>query len=372
MALNPTSPLDVQELVDQCIGFVADPDDLIHCALVARSWSNAAQDRLFSTPRGDDEALLELCDTLRCYPYLIRRIRHRLRLTIRDFTFVYSKWDNETASIMKPNEHPSTSLARLDSLTLSPFCNFYFCKPLDFAALYPLDVSHLRHFRISNPESLLWNTVPTSIRILEFRLIGPVCVLPTSFSISDFVQKYIKVDLSRFLDLTTIRIFLLGALIPEICPTLRTISRLPRMQEISLGLSEYMLDILRPINTELDEVLMSLPFSLVVEFILEPDTSDMIEAQQRLRELLPMIFLRNTIGIRYEKRREEKTTDLLGRNGSPESLRDMVNRPKVRRPTVAVATASNGCGQATARLRPGRTGGTAAGAPRNGHGGSHG
>ncbi|KAJ7500803.1 hypothetical protein B0H11DRAFT_767380 [Mycena galericulata] len=76
-------PLDVQELVDRCIGFLRESaPDLTACALVARSWVYPAQSHLFEEAVPWDyqeikhlrqwKALLEILQT---YPHLIRHIR---------------------------------------------------------------------------------------------------------------------------------------------------------------------------------------------------------------------------------------------------------------------------------------------------------
>ncbi|KAJ6607633.1 hypothetical protein B0H10DRAFT_1956074 [Mycena sp. CBHHK59/15] len=73
----------VAELVDHCVGFVDSPRSLIACALVARSWADAAQSRLLRAPHvmnyslslGLDRSWLPLLDALCSSPHLIRHVR---------------------------------------------------------------------------------------------------------------------------------------------------------------------------------------------------------------------------------------------------------------------------------------------------------
>ncbi|KAJ6543736.1 hypothetical protein DFH09DRAFT_1173155 [Mycena vulgaris] len=87
------NPLEIQELLEKCIGFVAGPvyllrcvPDLMACALVARSWVDPAQSHLFRAPHntnyyishalsGLDRAVLHFCNALETSPHLIRHVR---------------------------------------------------------------------------------------------------------------------------------------------------------------------------------------------------------------------------------------------------------------------------------------------------------
>ncbi|KAK7018210.1 hypothetical protein R3P38DRAFT_2981774 [Favolaschia claudopus] len=78
------SPLDVQELVDLCISFLSDtPEDLTTCSMVARSWMDAAQAKLFFAPHLTnvrvittvDRVALKFYDILVTSPHLLRYVR---------------------------------------------------------------------------------------------------------------------------------------------------------------------------------------------------------------------------------------------------------------------------------------------------------
>ncbi|KAJ6520934.1 hypothetical protein DFH09DRAFT_1193690 [Mycena vulgaris] len=78
---NAVNPLLIQELADQCIGYLpTDPaSDLKACALVCKSWTRAAQRRLFRVvfiPTAPQEKrCFELQTTLRDSPHLVRHVR---------------------------------------------------------------------------------------------------------------------------------------------------------------------------------------------------------------------------------------------------------------------------------------------------------
>ncbi|KAK7043325.1 hypothetical protein R3P38DRAFT_2883633 [Favolaschia claudopus] len=77
------NPLEIQELVDYCIGFIAnDTLNLIACAQVARSWVEASQRNLFRSTditnpklRMDDATALKLNRALSSNPRLVTYIR---------------------------------------------------------------------------------------------------------------------------------------------------------------------------------------------------------------------------------------------------------------------------------------------------------
>ncbi|KAK7036269.1 hypothetical protein R3P38DRAFT_2911190, partial [Favolaschia claudopus] len=80
--MEQSSPLDIQELLDHCIGLLADsPPDLLACCLVARSWVQMAQSHLFRAPHitnlkfEKDEVALKFFLTLVASPHLIRHVR---------------------------------------------------------------------------------------------------------------------------------------------------------------------------------------------------------------------------------------------------------------------------------------------------------
>ncbi|KAK7052764.1 hypothetical protein R3P38DRAFT_3255848 [Favolaschia claudopus] len=85
------NPLLVQELLERCISFISDLDDLslrgqtsalLSCALVSRSWVHPAQANLLCAPhltnpttRAPGPSLLRLLSTLDSFPYLIPHVR---------------------------------------------------------------------------------------------------------------------------------------------------------------------------------------------------------------------------------------------------------------------------------------------------------
>ncbi|KAK7022675.1 hypothetical protein R3P38DRAFT_2961736 [Favolaschia claudopus] len=81
--MKPPSPLDVQELVDLCIDHLFDdPETLASCSLVARSWVDAAQAKLFCAPHltncevvSSNRIALKLHKVLSTSPHLLRHVR---------------------------------------------------------------------------------------------------------------------------------------------------------------------------------------------------------------------------------------------------------------------------------------------------------
>ncbi|KAK7030141.1 hypothetical protein R3P38DRAFT_2933373 [Favolaschia claudopus] len=84
--MKPPSPLDVQELVDLCIDHLFDdPESLISCSLVAHSWVQSAQAKLFCAPHltnyrviSSDCIALKLHRVLNTSPHLLRHVRSML------------------------------------------------------------------------------------------------------------------------------------------------------------------------------------------------------------------------------------------------------------------------------------------------------
>ncbi|KAK7042721.1 hypothetical protein R3P38DRAFT_324320 [Favolaschia claudopus] len=76
------SPLDVPELLDQCIEYLGDSTpDLLSCAQVARAWIHAAQSRLFRAPHvsnrafpPNDNAISHFCYALNTSPHLLNLV----------------------------------------------------------------------------------------------------------------------------------------------------------------------------------------------------------------------------------------------------------------------------------------------------------
>ncbi|KAJ7492984.1 hypothetical protein B0H11DRAFT_2006824 [Mycena galericulata] len=107
------TPLDVQELLDHCIGFLADsPADLCACALISRAWVHASQSRLFAAVslHGRNETsmerVLELLEVWDASPHLVR---HTTRLSM-------NLSEIDTAHFMRICHVP---FIRLSSLELS-------------------------------------------------------------------------------------------------------------------------------------------------------------------------------------------------------------------------------------------------------------
>ncbi|KAK7051714.1 hypothetical protein R3P38DRAFT_2857077 [Favolaschia claudopus] len=79
----PQNPLNVQELREHCIGFLAgSPESLMSCALVARSWVDAAQANLFRAPLlinwrilVDAPTATRFYDAINSSPHLARYVR---------------------------------------------------------------------------------------------------------------------------------------------------------------------------------------------------------------------------------------------------------------------------------------------------------
>ncbi|KAK7043312.1 hypothetical protein R3P38DRAFT_3259313 [Favolaschia claudopus] len=83
------NPLEIQELLDECICLLhRSPSALLACALVARSWVNAAQANLFRNPLAStpefafsNVRVLQFLQTLHSNPILARRV-HELDLIV--------------------------------------------------------------------------------------------------------------------------------------------------------------------------------------------------------------------------------------------------------------------------------------------------
>ncbi|KAK7050176.1 hypothetical protein R3P38DRAFT_2604316, partial [Favolaschia claudopus] len=112
--MSLSSPLNLQELLDRCIGHINRPTDLIFCSLVARSWVDPSQRALFRAPHRT-KPIIEWSDklllaTLNASPRLIRLVReikaahvlsrltHKTLMDICNFPFthlqkVYIDWE---------------------------------------------------------------------------------------------------------------------------------------------------------------------------------------------------------------------------------------------------------------------------------------
>ncbi|KAJ7486767.1 hypothetical protein FB451DRAFT_1228002 [Mycena latifolia] len=124
---EPTNPLDIQELLDQCIEFLGDShSDLKACALVSRSWTSPAQARIFRTieviSASPDLSWTRLLQVLRRSPHLIRHVE---RLLLRSPQMVQSS---------------SWRVMEWTPLAIQ-----------SFSALCELPFTQLRHFSIHHP-----------------------------------------------------------------------------------------------------------------------------------------------------------------------------------------------------------------------------
>ncbi|KAK7019110.1 hypothetical protein R3P38DRAFT_2783929 [Favolaschia claudopus] len=83
--METQNPLQIQELLDLCITFLRgwgqDYQDLLSCALVARSWVAPAQASLFHTPHVTNHRFMKIdrlallfCETITAYPFLAREL----------------------------------------------------------------------------------------------------------------------------------------------------------------------------------------------------------------------------------------------------------------------------------------------------------
>ncbi|KAJ7465383.1 hypothetical protein B0H11DRAFT_2284821 [Mycena galericulata] len=104
------TPLDVQELLDHCIGFLAgSPADLCACALISRAWVHASQSHLFaavSLPGRHESRVLRLLELWDASPHLVR---HTTRLTIT-FNLI------DTAHFLRISHVPFIRLSSIDVL----------------------------------------------------------------------------------------------------------------------------------------------------------------------------------------------------------------------------------------------------------------
>ncbi|KAK7056159.1 hypothetical protein R3P38DRAFT_3254063 [Favolaschia claudopus] len=234
------NPLDVQELLDRCIGPLSESmPTLLSCSLVARSWVNPAQSRIFATSphrirtlgyhnANIGTVISQFCDALRDSPHLIHHVR-----TLHVFTddtisesapgigeklcsiiftrlerlyFYSSSWTTlEWHNLSLVHLQRLVSLPSLDSLMLYvPANSFPFFEPL-FPHLSPT-IKHL------NLHCIRWNAddMPVSsdnapiIQLKSLVLsvmesVGPIQSLPSTrmFSPFDFSHLW-GLQISRF------------------------------------------------------------------------------------------------------------------------------------------------------------------------------
>ncbi|KAJ6613993.1 hypothetical protein B0H10DRAFT_2436192 [Mycena sp. CBHHK59/15] len=286
----PPSPLDFQELVDHCITLLAEGDisilhrtrALVSCALVARSWVDAAQAHLFRAPHrvtadlwdswDTRRPLLRLYRTLDTSPHLIRHVRDlNMSLTVdcitrnaTFFEFCHLPFLHlESASIFlrrRLGHEFSMALQQLFSLptlvyikldiwmeNVSTFSDMWKrCSPtirhLDLTtdidlsrtpdpdldhvqlypwALYPFDLSHLKALSIRDDMGVPW----------ERFHVQTVQVLDVNATTEEGV-----VDLSLFPNLSHLRITPIESVPPMVLETLCTITPSHHIQTIMIDL----------------------------------------------------------------------------------------------------------------------------------------
>ncbi|KAJ7436615.1 hypothetical protein FB451DRAFT_1307090 [Mycena latifolia] len=161
--MEERSPLQIQELLDQCIEFLCDsPTDLKACALVSRSWTSAAQAQLFSqistrSPWSTDPwcRLQQILQT----PHLIRHI-HQLHLNWRELSI-------ETFSAIC--EFPFTHLHSVYIRHLSPVppsVGIAMKELLSRPTLRRITIT--AYFQESSNFRQIWDLCSPNIRHLEF------------------------------------------------------------------------------------------------------------------------------------------------------------------------------------------------------------
>ncbi|KAJ7478544.1 hypothetical protein FB451DRAFT_1242208 [Mycena latifolia] len=117
-------PFQIQELVEQCIGFLRDsPSDLKACALVARPWTSAAQGHIFRevviSAISSVDVWPRLQQILHSSPHLIHHIR-RLQLDTEDLSsaalLAICKWPFSNLRYLSIYHLPGLAIHQLLSL----------------------------------------------------------------------------------------------------------------------------------------------------------------------------------------------------------------------------------------------------------------
>ncbi|KAF7368333.1 hypothetical protein MVEN_00154700 [Mycena venus] len=119
----PANPLEIPELVERCICLLADDENMSHwhrrlnltsCALVARSWVDAAQSWLFRAPHeinvswDENEVLLRFHRALQNSPHLTRHVRDLLINAYMDCSITQTTLE-KTSGIRTPSSSCSVS-----------------------------------------------------------------------------------------------------------------------------------------------------------------------------------------------------------------------------------------------------------------------
>ncbi|KAK7046369.1 hypothetical protein R3P38DRAFT_3257736 [Favolaschia claudopus] len=161
--MDSRNPLQIQELLDLCIGSLSTTTDLLSCALVARSWVDPAQSRLFRVPhetKGSfsyaDGVALQFCNVLTDSPHLLHHVRElyideaELEPSVIDrlCNVPFPNLDTLTVDVEDPKEsakqyQPLLSIPTMRTLSLITDDTFSSCVP--FIALCPT----LRHLSVT-------------------------------------------------------------------------------------------------------------------------------------------------------------------------------------------------------------------------------
>ncbi|KAK7000536.1 hypothetical protein R3P38DRAFT_3218645 [Favolaschia claudopus] len=178
----PQNPLNVQELREHCIGFLAgSPESLMSCALVARSWVNVAQANLFRAPLlvnwrilDDAPTATRFYDAVNSAPHLARYVRaigiqllpHQHRASSGSIAFNLSA------------PRPSLSYLRLDIMSVSGSRETP--QKLQSTSLHPFDLDHVKSLEVPDSCSLIWDSIPpatrSAIEVLQLGIPGSTAV----------------------------------------------------------------------------------------------------------------------------------------------------------------------------------------------------
>ncbi|KAJ7695381.1 hypothetical protein B0H17DRAFT_431512 [Mycena rosella] len=274
------NPLEVQELVDQCIDFLRDsPSDLKACACVSRSWVAAAQAHIFkevslllwsptgskSGPQSAEKSWARLRQVLTRSPHLIRHI-HRLQL---DSTAVSIE---AFAAIC---EFPFTHLCYIFLRHLS--------ESFSLSIATQKLVSHptLRHMKIvadlSEASSWIWDRCSPNLRHLElsclWRSFQPNNTVPSHPRSTPIVLESLKTDSLEFID---------AWLMQEMCPF--------DMSHLKIVSAEY----------GIDELLHHRKFFPALQKIKVLDFNPAADSPVDLSTLTSLVLLRITVVEQYD------------------------------------------------------------------------
>ncbi|KAJ7478500.1 hypothetical protein FB451DRAFT_1242141 [Mycena latifolia] len=272
-------PFQIQELVEQCIGFLRDsPSDLKACALVARPWTSAAQGHIFRevviSAISSVDVWPRLQQILHSSPHLIHHIR-RLQLDTEDLSsaalLAICKWPFSNLRYLSIYHLPGLAihqLLSLPSLTRVKLVS-YFSTPSSFLQIWEGLSSKIRHLDLlcdrhpSSPRAV--RPIPTSrsppVRLESLKL-GSVDYL-SHWLTHDFLsigclrpeQPDGILNLSTLANLRLLRLCTLRGSVQRVLDTLSTIAATSGIRQIILWRSS--LD--RGACDQLDSKLVSLP-----------------------------------------------------------------------------------------------------------------